>query len=787
MSGHDLRAGVAAAAATFLGSFALVPVYASAAWVAPVLAVIVVVLAGGLLMRVGGPALWNRLRPGQPVPDRLSALGVALVPAGQLFLVLCLLTARYAPAEAILGVIPTPGSLGQLGTVLAEGTAELQEQSTPALPLTGLLVLTALFVAPIAVLVDLVTVAGRQATLAGLGLLVLYCIPVSTVTGAIGVTAVAAPAAGLALLLWTDQHRALAASGRPPGSLLGTGTVAAVRIGAVAVVSALVVGSVVPTLTEGSLSTGLGGGSGGSTGTSLDPVATMHGQLTLPEPMDLLRVQSSVDDPGFLRAVALDQYDNEGGWTMSNLDGEVSVAEDPELAPLPSGQSRREVTVSVEVLEHNDRFLPVPFSPIRVRMADDSDEDWRFDPASGTVFGRDTTSEGRRYSVTATEPRPSTALLAAAEPLAPGNPIQERYTALPPLDPRVTDDVVQVLGNAETPYQRVSAILAFLTDRSNDFLYSLSTKQGTSGDDLVDFLRLRRGYCEQYAGAMAVMVRAAGVPARLVLGYTPGQEQGDGSRLITSDDAHAWVEVYYSGLGWVTYDPTPLGPTRTVDLPWAPHVGSPTAPDSGQGAPAPTAPSVPQAPREDRAGDFIPAGQLGTTDRTPWQLYAGAGLVVQAALLAALPAGIRGLQRRRRVAAGTPAALWDELTATATDVGSRLHPAWTPRQAARELAIVVRAPGAPVGSAEAVERLARAEEVASYGPSSDAPVSPELAEELTAALRTARQGLLRSIGRRGRLQAVLWPASLVTGAGGRAAARLRRLGSTLRPRRVRAA
>jgi hypothetical protein len=273
----------------------------------------------------------------------------------------------------------------------------------------------------------------------------------------------------------------------------------------------------------------------------------------------------------------------------------------------------------------------------------------------------------------------------------------------------------------------------------------------------------------------------------MVLGYTPGLEQGDGSRLITSDDAHAWVEVYYSGLGWVPYDPTPLGPSRTVNLPWAPHVGSPTSPDNGQGLPAPTAPTIPQAPREDRGGDGAPLGQLGTAPQTPWTVYAGAGALGLALLLAVTPAGIRALQRRRRLAAGTPAALWDELSATATDVGARLHAAWTPRQAARELATVVQGPGAPVGSAEAVERLARAEEVASYGRARDDAVDPEVAEELTVALRAARLGLLRSASRRGRLQAVLWPASLVAGAGGRAMARLQRLGSALRPRRPRAA
>ena len=86
----------------------------------------------------------------------------------------------------------------------------------------------------------------------------------------------------------------------------------------------------------------------------------------------------------------------------------------------------------------------------------------------------------------------------------------------------MTDLVASVTAGAGGPYERVRRIHDFLTDRSKGFIYSLSTEPGTSGDDLVDFLRLKRGYCEQYAGTMAVMVRAAGVPARVALGYTPG-------------------------------------------------------------------------------------------------------------------------------------------------------------------------------------------------------------------------------------------------------------------------
>ena len=118
MSAADVRASLAAAVATMLGACALTPVYSSAGWMLPVLAVVLVVLAGGLLLRLGAPAVWARALPGRPVPRRLAAVGVVLVPAGQLLLVLCLLTARYASRDAMFGVLPTRESMGQLGDVL---------------------------------------------------------------------------------------------------------------------------------------------------------------------------------------------------------------------------------------------------------------------------------------------------------------------------------------------------------------------------------------------------------------------------------------------------------------------------------------------------------------------------------------------------------------------------------------------------------------------------------------------------------------------------------------------
>ncbi|RBY88926.1 transglutaminase domain-containing protein [Blastococcus sp. TBT05-19] len=741
----DVRTACAAALATLLGSVALTPVFTSRGWLPPAIVVVGAVLAGGLLLRAAAR------RTSRGSDQELSGPWAVLVPVGQLALVVCALTALFAPDGAIAGLLPTPMSLDGLGGVLADGAAEVREQATPALPLTGLLALTTLFVGLVAIVVDLFAVTARRAAVAGLVLLVLVCVPVGTVTGGIGLPALVGPAVGFAVLLWADQRRVLTGLHGWAG-----GGGAAVRIGAVALAAGILLGPLVPIQPEGSFGTGLGGGIGGSTGTALDPVAELRGELSRPEPIDLLRVDASVDDLGYLRAVALDQYDPEQGWTLSNLDGETAVIERYPLAPLAPRQPSRPVTAAVEVLEHDDRFLPVPTSPLSVEVDGDTG-DWRFDGSTGTVFGRDVTTAEGRYRVTAAEPRPSAELLDRTAPLPEGSDLQERFGSLPELDPSIGALTAELTADAATPYERVRRIQDYLTDRANGFTYSLSTSPGTTGDDLLDFLRLKRGYCEQYAGAMAVLVRQAGLPARVALGYTPGEVQPDGTRLITSDDAHAWVEVFFQGSGWVPFDPTPIAIDRRVALPWSPRVTDRR--EEVEEAPAPSAPTEAppvEVPREDRVPEAVPQAQ--TPQEAAGSLrpvLVTAGAVAGVAALLALPAGLRLLQRRRRLAGGDAGGAWDELRAGATDLGIRLDPAWTPRRVAEELTAVARP---EPGLAEAFSTLARAEEAAAYGPPGST-TDPRLPE----ALRTAQHALLAARPLPRRLGARLWPASVLDG------------------------
>jgi protein-glutamine gamma-glutamyltransferase len=113
----------------------------------------------------------------------------------------------------------------------------------------------------------------------------------------------------------------------------------------------------------------------------------------------------------------------------------------------------------------------------------------------------------------------------------------------------------RVAGRAATPYAAVIALESWLR-QTGGFTYDESPPRG-KGAPLVSFVtRTKAGYCQHFAGAMAAMLRMLGVPARVAVGFTSGTLD-DGTWVVTDHDAHAWVEVWFAGIGWVPFDPTP--------------------------------------------------------------------------------------------------------------------------------------------------------------------------------------------------------------------------------------
>lgn len=178
--------------------------------------------------------------------------------------------------------------------------------------------------------------------------------------------------------------------------------------------------------------------------------------------------------------------------------------------------------------------------------------------------------------------------------------------AIGPLAQGILDQVEASLGGKDAaerrPYDLARAMETYLQDPAN-FTYATDVRtevraQCSGGVSTVEcFARIREGYCEYYAGTMAILLRRAGIPARIAYGFLPGVREPDGSEIVKASSTHWWVEVYFPNVGWVEFDPTGGG------------VGKPLALESG--APVTPPPSV--------------IGSLGAVDRETDPLPRGSG------------------------------------------------------------------------------------------------------------------------------------------------------------------
>jgi transglutaminase-like putative cysteine protease len=137
------------------------------------------------------------------------------------------------------------------------------------------------------------------------------------------------------------------------------------------------------------------------------------------------------------------------------------------------------------------------------------------------------------------------------------------YLQLPQLDPRIPLLAQRIVGKADNSYDRARAIELYLRTR---YGYTLDLTGTPPADPLAYFLFDKRaGHCEYFAAAMTVMLRSLGVPARYVNGFLPGEYNDvGGDFIIRARDAHSWVEVFFPGYGWQTFDPTPPAPDQPL-------------------------------------------------------------------------------------------------------------------------------------------------------------------------------------------------------------------------------
>lgn len=419
---------------------------------------------------------------------------------------------------------------------------------------------------------------------------------------------------------------------------------------------------------------GLGSGNDGPIELS-DPTVELSRNLRQPESTPVLTYRSSSGEGTYLRTVALSQLDARGMHLTPMSLSSIGL----DLASNYPGDS---LEVDVRMAPVTSEYLPVPF----VVDSFDADGTWAFDPATMSVVGTGRTRREQtvdlHYSVEATVPSATAEELASAQAGRPED--ADVLLALPELPPEVSALTTQVVGGAASAGQKALAIQDHL--RSPAFSYSLQAPEIASGNTIADFLLTSRsGYCIHFATAMITMARLEGIPARMAIGFTPGTPQSDGSFAVTSHDMHAWPELYFEGLGWLPFEPTPGG-TASPDSPGAEAPGHPTVPSTP--SPSPSASESPDS--EDDPGESDPSSTPSTPDETSFVLPDWLLPALSVVLLLLLPGALRGFLGRWRLRGGQPAAqladaVLAEIRATFTDTG-RSWPSGSPVPAAEEAA-----------------------------------------------------------------------------------------------------
>lgn len=724
----QLKLSAYGALATMTTALSLLSVFSSTAWITPVMVAIAVV--AGVCSIVRASPLPSAFEP------VLAALGVVI-----------LLTILDARSQAHFGVVPGRLAFRHLGNIARNGFTEIHRLPTPAPPHNGIVLLTVVGVSAIALVVDLLTVTLRRAALAGLPLLALFTVGAATGHHGVGVLPFIVAAVGYLWLLYADNRDKVARWGAAvgtgkrarPASAWSTDPSSAPapaslgrQVGAVAVSLGVVVPLLIPGLHTGIAKTASGTGSGpggsghGSSVQTFNPIVRIGADLSRSVPKPVLTYRTSAANPGYLRLTSLGQFDG-NSFTSGSLTA-PSTASASETLPVTPPQGSPPFTTSISMSTNADyRWLPVPATVLGVSVGDA----WRFDGATATVFSATTSTLGLDYTARSAPNQPAGAQLAAAG--RPSGTNLAGYLTVPSsISPAVHSLTRHVTATATSRYQAALDIERFFTTRSR-FTYDTSIGQDLSQNALAHFLlHTRRGFCQQFSTAMAVMARLYGIPARVAVGFTRGKKESDGSWLVTTHDAHAWPELWFQGYGWLPFEPTPRADGQAVTPPYARTAQN----GNGGGSigskpnnPSPSASKRPTLPEGQHPQPGVGGGPSGGNGNqgggSAGTIFLHAAiwlLIVLVALGLLVPSTARVVIRRRRWRhiddpARGPAAAWAELRDSAIDLGAPWDDDRSPRQIATTL---LSALDPAPRTRESMLRLVLCEERSRYAATPDA-------------------------------------------------------------------
>ena len=281
----------------------------------------------------------------------------------------------------------------------------------------------------------------------------------------------------------------------------------------------------------------------------------------------VMHIQIEGDDQGrydlHWRGIALAEFD---GHAWSSLRDPFILPRQPDSSfGLPRGENAPRSYAASELAKQKIIHYRVTMEPIGTNVfflapyGRSIRGDYRLlaGDSGGAVYDYDSQHAPSRYEATSDIATPSAAELRKSGQDYAGH-VGAVYLKLPQVDPRVAQLASEITKSAKNNYDKAAALENYLRTR---FAYTLQLPATSEKDPIANFLFVRKqGHCEYFASAMAVMLRTLGIPSRVVNGFR-SDEFNDitASYVVRAKDAHAWVEAYFPGYGWQTFDPTPAG------------------------------------------------------------------------------------------------------------------------------------------------------------------------------------------------------------------------------------
>jgi transglutaminase-like putative cysteine protease len=435
------------------------------------------------------------------------------------------------------------------------------------------------------------------------------------------------------------------------------------------------------------------GGGDGNVTEVISPLVDIQSRLTNRTATELFVVTADTDS--YWRSSALAEFDGQR-WGIPRRD--LQRTDSIGTASEGSVIIRQEIRIT----SLGGALLPAAADPVAASGVGDVADDLRISADGATLVKTGGDLEpGDTFVVESASPRFTASQLSAATSNDPGDDV---YFELPDdLPAAVRNTALEVTAGTGNAYEAALAIQNWMR---SEFSYSLEIQAGHNNSAIESFLINKVGYCEQFSGTFAAMMRSIGYPARVSVGFTPGTNDGAGRYSVLGRNAHAWPEVWFDGLGWVPFEPTPgRGAPNAEDYTGVEQQQddgplTPSPPENEDGASASTPPTtiVGDAPGPTSSTVPVQAAPApakpptttleGTVDDNsiPWQPPVVV-LLVAGAL--ALPALVR---RIRRSVVTTPeeqlTRLWQRATAAVSQVGLDVVPARTPTETARATSVV---------------------------------------------------------------------------------------------------